>query len=94
MYIHLKCKEFVKYSSSLPTLSSRMLLSGPAGSEIYQETMAKALQNILVLICSWLILFYYLGSTSKVTGTPLKDSTRGGMAYIFTKRVTPAGGMR
>ncbi|MFS7941507.1 putative transcription factor interactor and regulator FHA-SMAD family [Helianthus anomalus] len=95
MYIHLKCNEFVKYSSSLPTLSSRILLSGPAGSEIYQETLAKALAKHfgahLLLVDSLLLPG---GSTSKVTGTSLKESTRAERAYIFTKRVTPAGGMR
>ncbi|XP_068664265.1 uncharacterized protein [Aristolochia californica] len=42
-YIHLSCKEFSKYTSDLPTVSPRTLLSGPAGSEIYQETLVKAL---------------------------------------------------
>ncbi|KAL7191724.1 hypothetical protein ACSBR2_023748 [Camellia fascicularis] len=42
-YIHLKHKEQVKYTSELPTVSPRILLSGPAGSEIYQEMLAKAL---------------------------------------------------
>ncbi|KAI3951916.1 hypothetical protein MKW98_012121 [Papaver atlanticum] len=41
--LHLKCRNFLKYSWSLPTLSSRILLSGPADSEIYQERLAKAL---------------------------------------------------
>ncbi|KAB2616249.1 hypothetical protein D8674_022837 [Pyrus ussuriensis x Pyrus communis] len=40
---NLKCSKFGKYFSSLPTGSPRILLSGPAGSEIYQETLAKAL---------------------------------------------------
>ncbi|XP_048442588.1 spastin-like isoform X2 [Pyrus x bretschneideri] len=40
---NLRCSKFGKYFSSLPTASPRILLSGPAGSEIYQETLAKAL---------------------------------------------------
>ncbi|KAM2049785.1 hypothetical protein ACFX1T_008153 [Malus domestica] len=40
---NLRCSKFGKYFSLLPTGSSRILLSGPAGSEIYQETLAKAL---------------------------------------------------
>ncbi|KAM1449537.1 hypothetical protein PS2_008180 [Malus domestica] len=40
---NLRCSKFGKYFSSLPTGSPRILLSGPAGSEIYQETLAKAL---------------------------------------------------
>ncbi|XP_044486983.1 uncharacterized protein LOC123212027 isoform X2 [Mangifera indica] len=42
-YIHLKHKEHVKYTSDLTTVNPRILLSGPAGSEIYQEMLAKAL---------------------------------------------------
>ncbi|KAK2978189.1 hypothetical protein RJ640_030362, partial [Escallonia rubra] len=44
-YIHLKHREQAKYTSELPTLNPRVLLSGPAGSEIYQEMLAKALAN-------------------------------------------------
>lgn len=42
-YIQLKHREQVKYTSELPTVNPRILLSGPAGSEIYQEMLAKAL---------------------------------------------------
>ncbi|CAI8603792.1 unnamed protein product [Vicia faba] len=42
-YIHLKCNGSEKYVSDLPSLSPRLLLSGPTGSEIYQETLSKAL---------------------------------------------------
>ncbi|PSS07681.1 Spastin like [Actinidia chinensis var. chinensis] len=42
-YIHLKHTEQIKYTSELPTVNPRILLSGPAGSEIYQEMLAKAL---------------------------------------------------
>ncbi|KAI3893235.1 hypothetical protein MKX03_016880 [Papaver bracteatum] len=42
-FINLKCNEFTKYTSDLPTISPRILLSGPPGSDIYQETLAKAL---------------------------------------------------
>ncbi|KAJ0047698.1 hypothetical protein Pint_15685 [Pistacia integerrima] len=42
-YIHLKHKEHAKYTSELTTVNPRILLSGPAGSEIYQEMLAKAL---------------------------------------------------
>ncbi|PWA67652.1 P-loop containing nucleoside triphosphate hydrolases superfamily protein [Artemisia annua] len=44
-YIHLKHRDQVKYASDLPTVNPRILLSGPAGSEIYQETLAKALAH-------------------------------------------------
>lgn len=42
-YIQLKHREQIKYTSELPTVNPRILLSGPAGSEIYQEMLAKAL---------------------------------------------------
>ncbi|XP_021898049.1 uncharacterized protein LOC110814778, partial [Carica papaya] len=44
-YIHLKHKELVNYASDLAAINPRILLSGPAGSEIYQEMLAKALAN-------------------------------------------------
>ncbi|KAJ4838488.1 hypothetical protein Tsubulata_021088 [Turnera subulata] len=42
-FIHLKHKDHAKYTSELTTVNPRILLSGPAGSEIYQEMLAKAL---------------------------------------------------
>ncbi|GLJ47450.1 hypothetical protein SUGI_1001480 [Cryptomeria japonica] len=44
-FIHLKRKDFTKFTIDLPTISPRILLSGPAGSEIYQEMLVKALAN-------------------------------------------------
>ncbi|KAL2457261.1 AAA-type ATPase family protein [Forsythia ovata] len=44
-YVHLKHKDQVKYTSELPNLNPRILLSGPAGSDIYQEMLAKALAH-------------------------------------------------
>ncbi|XP_015579764.1 uncharacterized protein LOC8266316 isoform X2 [Ricinus communis] len=44
-FIHLRHKEHVKYTAELTTVNPRILLSGPAGSEIYQEMLAKALAN-------------------------------------------------
>ncbi|XP_073015316.1 uncharacterized protein [Primulina eburnea] len=45
-YIQLKHKDLVKkITSKLPTLNPRILLSGPAGSDIYQEMLAKALAH-------------------------------------------------
>ncbi|XP_039685765.1 uncharacterized protein [Medicago truncatula] len=42
-YIHLKCNGIGKYASDFSSLCPRILLSGPSGSEIYQETLSKAL---------------------------------------------------
>ena len=44
-FIYLKRKEFTKFATELPTVSPRILLSGPTGSEIYQEMLVKALAN-------------------------------------------------
>ncbi|KAL1225140.1 ATPase family AAA domain-containing protein FIGL1 [Cardamine amara subsp. amara] len=44
MYVHMMGgSKFAKYASDLSTMCPRILLSGPAGSEIYQEMLAKAL---------------------------------------------------
>ncbi|PHT27903.1 hypothetical protein CQW23_32498 [Capsicum baccatum] len=44
-YLHLKHNEQVKYINELPAVNPRILLSGPAGSEIYQEILVKALEH-------------------------------------------------
>ncbi|PHU15987.1 hypothetical protein BC332_17192 [Capsicum chinense] len=44
-YLHLKHNEQVKYINELPAVNPRILLSGPAGSEIYQEILVKALAH-------------------------------------------------
>ncbi|XP_073272500.1 uncharacterized protein [Primulina huaijiensis] len=64
-YIHLKHKDQVKFTSELPTLNPRILLSGPAGSNIYQEMLSKALAHFfgakLLIFDSHL----FLGGSSK-----------------------------
>ncbi|KAF3680917.1 hypothetical protein FXO38_02047 [Capsicum annuum] len=42
-YLPLKHNKQVKYINELPAVNPRILLSGPAGSEIYQEILGKAL---------------------------------------------------
>ncbi|KAG8090294.1 hypothetical protein GUJ93_ZPchr0011g28252 [Zizania palustris] len=42
-FVHLEKKEFIKQFSEISSINQRILLSGPAGSEIYQETLIKAL---------------------------------------------------
>ncbi|XP_064990183.1 uncharacterized protein LOC135627797 isoform X1 [Musa acuminata AAA Group] len=59
-FVHLKCKEFLKYTSDISSLSQRVLLSGPPGSEIYQETLVKALAKefdarVLIIDCLTLL---------------------------------------
>ncbi|KAM0948537.1 putative transcription factor interactor and regulator FHA-SMAD family [Dioscorea sansibarensis] len=67
-YIHLECKEFIKFTADISSASQRILLSGPTGSEIYQETLTKALAkhfNARLLIVDSLLL---------PGGLPSKDS--------------------
>ncbi|XP_044502674.1 uncharacterized protein LOC123223545 isoform X2 [Mangifera indica] len=85
-YIHLKCDKFVKYAADLPTMCPRILLSGPAGSEIYQETLAKALAKHFgarLLIVDSLLLPG--GVLAKETDF-VKESLRPERASVFAKR--------
>lgn len=61
MYVFLKKPDYIKYVSNLVTVCSRILLTGPPGSEIYQEILVKGLAhylqvNILVLDCTDILL--------------------------------------
>eukprot|EP00262_Sarcandra_glabra_P017080 TRINITY_DN5743_c0_g3_i1.p1 TRINITY_DN5743_c0_g3~~TRINITY_DN5743_c0_g3_i1.p1 ORF type:complete len:1300 (+),score=286.88 TRINITY_DN5743_c0_g3_i1:437-4336(+) len=85
-YIHLKRREFAKYTSELPTVSSRVLLSGPAGSEIYQEMLSKALANHFG---AKLLIFdtnSFLGGLSSKDLELLKDGLRAEKSCICTKQ--------
>ncbi|CAN6219906.1 unnamed protein product [Urochloa humidicola] len=42
-YVNLCCKESTKFTKGISSLCRRVLLSGPAGSEIYQELLVRAL---------------------------------------------------
>ncbi|KAL6896583.1 hypothetical protein ACP4OV_007155 [Aristida adscensionis] len=42
-YVNLCCKESTKWTKEISSLCKRVLLSGPTGSEIYQELLVKAL---------------------------------------------------
>ncbi|CAL5208914.1 unnamed protein product [Lathyrus oleraceus] len=66
-YIHLKCNDSGKYVSDLPSLSPRILLSGPTGSEIYQETLSMALAKHFD---AWLLI---VDSLSLPGRAPLKE---------------------
>ncbi|XP_041020942.1 uncharacterized protein LOC121262512 isoform X2 [Juglans microcarpa x Juglans regia] len=92
-YVHLKCKKFVKYASDLPTVSARILLSGPAGSEIYQETLAKALAKHFgarLLIVDSLLL---PGGPTKDSDS-VKEAFRTERASFFVKRAAQAAGFQ
>ncbi|GFP82449.1 ATPase family aaa domain-containing protein 1 [Phtheirospermum japonicum] len=69
-YIQLKHKDQVKFTSELPTLNPRILLSGPAGSDIYQEMLVKALAHYFG---AKLLIFdshSFLGGSSKDAELP------------------------
>uniref|UniRef100_A0A5B7A5E1 AAA+ ATPase domain-containing protein n=1 Tax=Davidia involucrata TaxID=16924 RepID=A0A5B7A5E1_DAVIN len=89
-YIHLNCNKFAKYTSDLPTVFPRILLSGPAGSEIYQETLIKALTKHFgarLLIVDSLLL---PGGLAPKDFDPVKEGSRPERASVFTKRTTQA----
>ncbi|KAL1825844.1 uncharacterized protein LOC108214240 isoform X1 [Daucus carota subsp. sativus] len=84
-YIQLKCNKFTKFSVDLPSVSPRILLSGPAGSEIYQETLARALAKhfgVALLIVDSLLLPG--GCSAKETD--VRESSRPERASMFAKR--------
>ncbi|GLJ47459.1 hypothetical protein SUGI_1001600 [Cryptomeria japonica] len=66
-FIHLKRNEFAQFTKKLPNVSPKILMSGPQGSEIYQETLVKALANHLD---AKLLIF---DSSSILTGSSMKD---------------------
>ncbi|KAG5567713.1 hypothetical protein RHGRI_003047 [Rhododendron griersonianum] len=90
-YIHLKCNKFAKYTSDLPTVIPRILLSGPAGSEIYQEILTKALAKHfgarLLMVDSLLLPG---GSLPKDIDYYVKESARPERSSVFAKRAGQA----
>ncbi|KAM3326345.1 putative protein isoform X1 [Capsicum chacoense] len=92
-YIHLKCNKFAKYTSDLPTVCPRILLSGPAGSEIYQETLAKALAKYFgakLLIVDSLLL---PGGSIAKDVEPVKVSSKPERTSVFSKRAAQAAAL-
>ncbi|XP_077228200.1 uncharacterized protein LOC143861157 isoform X2 [Tasmannia lanceolata] len=86
VFIHLKKREFVQFTSELPTVSPRILLSGPAGSEIYQEMLSKALANHFG---AKLLIFdtnSFLGGLSTKEIEFLKDGLRAEKSCICAKQ--------
>ncbi|KAL3531455.1 hypothetical protein ACH5RR_010777 [Cinchona calisaya] len=85
-YIPLKCDRFAKYTSDLPTMCPRILLSGPAGSDIYQETLAKALAKYFgakLLVVDSLLL---PGGSVVKEVDPVKEGSKPERASMFAKR--------
>ncbi|URE38827.1 AAA-type ATPase family protein [Musa troglodytarum] len=84
-FIHLECKEFVKYTTDISSVNHRILLSGPTGSEIYQETLVKALAKHFgarLLIIDSLLL---PGGSSLKDAELLKEGARIEKSSIFSK---------
>ncbi|XP_057776605.1 uncharacterized protein LOC130995363 isoform X2 [Salvia miltiorrhiza] len=89
-YIHLKCGNLGKLTSELPTVCPRILLSGPGGSEIYQETLTKALAKffgVRLLIVDTITL---PGGPITKEVDSLKESSKPERASVFAKRTTAA----
>ncbi|KAK7277726.1 hypothetical protein RJT34_22741 [Clitoria ternatea] len=87
-FIHLKCNGFGKYALDLTSVAPRMLLSGPAGSEIYQETLCKALAKHFgasLLIVDSLSL---PGGTPSKEVDSAKESSKPERLSVFSKRST------
>ncbi|KAI3919577.1 hypothetical protein MKX01_018400 [Papaver californicum] len=85
--IHLKHKEFSKYAAELPTVGPRISLSGPAGSDIYQEMLSKALAKHFG---AKLLIFdsnSFLGGLSSNELEQLKDGLRADKSAISAKQL-------
>ncbi|KAK7350698.1 hypothetical protein VNO77_09580 [Canavalia gladiata] len=92
-FIHLMHKEHVKYTSDLTTINPRILLSGPAGSEIYQEMLAKALAKYFG---AKLLIFdshSLLGGLSSKEAELLKDGLNAEKSYACAKPSSTASDM-
>ncbi|XP_010556748.1 PREDICTED: uncharacterized protein LOC104825975 [Tarenaya hassleriana] len=92
-YVHMKCgSKFAKYASDLSTLCPRILLSGPAGSEIYQEMLAKALAKHsgakLMIVSSLLLPGRSL--TKEADSSNSKESFRRERLSMLAKRAVQA----
>ncbi|CAA2971848.1 AAA+-type ATPase [Olea europaea subsp. europaea] len=92
-YIHLKCSKFAKFTTDLPTVCPRILLSGPAGSEIYQETLTKALAKhtgARLLIVDTILL---PGGQTTKEADPVKEISKPERASVFAKRAAAAAAL-
>ncbi|KAL6499481.1 hypothetical protein OROGR_027391 [Orobanche gracilis] len=85
-YIHLKHNKYEKLTSVLPSVCPRILLSGPEGSEIYQETLVKALSKHFgakLLIVDTVLL---PGGPSIKEVDSSKESPKPERASVYAKR--------
>ncbi|KAJ3699890.1 hypothetical protein LUZ61_003595 [Rhynchospora tenuis] len=75
-FVHLKCKDFQKLTKDISSLSQRMLLTGPAGTEIYQETIGKALAKHFEARFLMVDCLHLLGDQSLKGSEPYKEGDR------------------
>ncbi|KAL2540504.1 AAA-type ATPase family protein [Abeliophyllum distichum] len=75
-YIPLKCDRFAKFTSNLRSVCPRILLSGPAGSEIYQETLMKALAKHCGARLVIVDFFLLPGGSTAKEADPVKESLK------------------
>ncbi|KAJ6764205.1 AAA ATPASE putative [Salix koriyanagi] len=86
-FIHLMHKKYAKYTSELNTVNPRILLSGPAGSEIYQEMLAKALANYFGAKLLVFDSHSFLGGLSSKEVELLKDGTTAEKSCTCSKQI-------
>ncbi|RID49089.1 hypothetical protein BRARA_I05554 [Brassica rapa] len=91
-YVHMNCgSKFGKYAADLSTVCPRILLSGPAGSEIYQEMLAKSLAKkcgAKLMIVDTLLLPG--GSTAKEADSTIESSRRERFSVLAKRAVQAA----
>ncbi|KAG0470520.1 hypothetical protein HPP92_017220 [Vanilla planifolia] len=93
-YVHLECKEFSRYATEISSLNPRILLSGPTGSEIYQEILTKALAkqfNVRLLIIDSLVL---PGISLSKDCESIKDIGRNEKLSGFSKQRSATGAVQ
>ncbi|XP_073054232.1 uncharacterized protein [Primulina eburnea] len=87
-YVHLKCSEFAKFAADLPTVCPRILLSGPAGSEIYQETLIKALAQYFGAKLLVVDSFILPGVPTTGVTDCIKESSKPERARVYARRTS------
>ncbi|GLJ44807.1 hypothetical protein SUGI_0942410 [Cryptomeria japonica] len=106
VYTFLKRPEYVKYVSNLVSVSPRILVTGPPGSEIYQETLVKGLArslqvNMLVLDFTDILLearelqpSNLQKTTNQIPEAPLASSKTNGEVNSKEKSNTSAANLK
>ncbi|TVU37294.1 hypothetical protein EJB05_10600 [Eragrostis curvula] len=88
-YVNLCCKDSTKWTKDISSLCKRVLLSGPAGSEIYQELLVKALTKFFG--AKLLILDYSLLSGGQSSKSKESESYKKGDRVRYIGSVQSSG---